>query len=129
MADRSRSFGDTPTGARASVGVVDLKYVHDVKTELKLTGVQVQILEFVAEPPKGERGRVPWSWEQVSPATRNVVADLINRGLRIDQEMMTYAGTRARTFLRLTDKGRSVVAELSKTKIVASSVKPFPSEI
>lgn len=110
------------------MGVVDLSYVHDVATELRLTGVQVQILEFVAEPPKGTRGRVPWSWEQVSPATRETVADLINLGLLIDEIESTYAGTRGRLFLKLTDKGRSVVAELSKTKIVASSVKPFSLE-
>lgn len=128
MADRSRSL-DGPAGARAPAGIIDLTYTHDVASELKLSGAQVKILEFVAEPPKGERGRVPFSWEQITPIARETVADLINMQLLIDEVETTYAGTRGRTFLKLTDKGRSVVAELAKTKIVASSVQPFPSEI
>lgn len=82
---------------------------------------QVQFLEMLAE----RGGEVPWDWRKVNPAAKAMLADLINKALIIDGERVTHAAQlHGDGYMRLTDNGRAVVAELAKSKVNGSKVSP-----
>jgi hypothetical protein len=105
-------------------GFADLTVKNDVAGELdldKLPGA-MRTLEFLAD----QGGEVAWSWDNIKPATREMVADLIQYELVKEMEYVTSAlQLHGRLALRLTDKGRNVVSIHRQRKIVASEVKPI----
>lgn len=112
-------------------GVIDLKIENDVEAELRSpsTGKPLaqipgatKTLEYLAD----HGGEVNWSWEGIANATREMVADLIQMELVKEIEYVTSATQlHGRLALRLTDKGRNVVATHRKRKVIASEVKPL----
>jgi hypothetical protein len=114
-------------------GVIDLTVQNDVEAELGLAKRPgaMSTLGFIAD----HGGEVPWSWEHavrdgkvapLSPATRELVADLICMGLVEEIEYVTSAlQVNGRLSLRLTTKGRNVVSVHRSRKVVASEVKPI----
>ena len=106
------------------VGVANLTIHNDVAGELKLRPAALQTLEYIAD----KNGEINWSWENIKPATREMVADLIQDGLVIEREFVTHAlQLTGKLTLKLTDKGRNVVELHRKRKITASAVKPLVS--
>ena len=82
----------------------------------------MKTLEYLAD----RGGEVGWSWDGIANATREMVADLIQMELVQEIEYVTsHAQLHGRLALRLTDKGRNVVATHRKRKVVASEVKPL----
>jgi hypothetical protein len=114
---------------RPAVGVVDLKIANDVELELGLAQKRgaMGTLEIIAD----RGGEIAWSWEGISHATRELVADLIELELVIEREYVTSAlQLHGRLTLRLTDKGRNVVEIHRKRKVVASEVRALePCEV
>jgi hypothetical protein len=120
----------------ANGAVIDLKVDNDVELELGLAKRPgaMGTLEIIAQ----HGGEVPWNWEYVqdpkggtrplSPATRELVADLIVMGLIEEIEYVTSAlQLHGRLTLKLTGKGRNIVEVHRKRKVVASEVKPIVS--
>lgn len=125
-------------GIRDAFGVVNLRAEHDVAAELALSPPKCKMLEDLAA--KG--GEAPFSWDtfaqrragaktlleaQTIDDAREAVVDLINAGYVREREYAS-AGGYVRLVLRLTDKGRSVVAELSKFRLAPESVKPISND-
>ena len=124
-------------GQPAPFGVVDLKAEHDVATELQLSAPKIKMLEFIA----AHGGEIPFTWDSFAerlrgaqnPAeaaavheSREALVDLINARLVTEREYVTSAlQAHGRLHLRLTDKGRSVVAEHQKFRFVPGSVQPI----
>jgi hypothetical protein len=119
----------------APFGVVEIKSEHDVATELALSPPKCRMLESIA----AASGEVPFSWDdfarrramaktlveaQTIDDAREAVVDLINDGYLREREYHTSGGY-LRSVLRLTDKGRSVVAELEKYKLTPGTMKPI----
>ena len=105
-------------------GIVDLRIENDVELELGLAGKPgaMTTLEYLAD----HGGEVGWSWDNIKPQTREMVADLIELGLVKEMEYVTHAlQIHGRLALRLTDRGRNVVAIHRKRKVTASEVKPI----
>jgi len=76
---------------------------------VRITHPQAKFLEFLAE-----RGaEIPWRWERCRPDVKAMIADLINKELLVEREYVTHAlQLKADLKLRLTDRGRAVVAQL-----------------
>lgn len=76
---------------------------------VRITHPQAKFLEFLAE-----RGaEIPWDWERCRPDVKAMIADLINKELLVEREYVTHAlQLKADLKLRLTDRGRAVVAQL-----------------
>lgn len=76
---------------------------------VRITHPQAKFLEFVAE-----RGaEIPWDWEKCRPDVKAMIADLINKELLVEREYVTHALQLTGDLkLRLTDRGRAVVAQL-----------------
>jgi hypothetical protein len=125
-------MGSNP--ASSAFGVVNIRAEHDVASELALSPPKCKMLEFIA----AHGGEVPFSWDsfaqrklsasnlaeaQAVDDSRDALVDLINDSYVREREYVN-AGS-IRLFLRLTDKGRSVVAELEKFRLVPESVKPI----
>lgn len=103
-------------------GFADITIKNDVAGELSLSPAMIQTLEFLAD----HGGEVPWSWENIRPATREMVADLIEHDHVREMEYVTSAlQIQGRLALRLTDKGRNVVSVHRGRKVIASEVKPI----
>ncbi len=93
-----------------------------VAGELSLTEAMTRTLDFLAL----HGGEVPWSWDNIKPATREMVADLIEHELVKEMEYVTSAlQLHGRLALKLTDKGRNVLTIHRQRKIIASEVKPI----
>jgi hypothetical protein len=119
----------------AGGGVIDLTVRNDVEAELGLAKRPgaMSTLEFIAD----HGGEVGWNWEHtirngkvepLNPATRELVADLICMQLVEEIEYVTSAlQVNGRLTLKLTSKGRNVVAKHRQRKVVASEVKPVLS--
>lgn len=76
---------------------------------MRITHPQAKFLEFIAE-----RGaEISWVWEKCRPDVKAMVADLINKELLVEREYVTHAlQLKGDLKLRLTDKGRALVAQL-----------------
>lgn len=76
---------------------------------VRITHPQAKFLEFIAE-----RGaEISWVWEKCRPDVKAMVADLINKELLVEREYVTHAlQLKGDLKLRLTDKGRALVAQL-----------------
>ncbi|TMQ13991.1 MAG: hypothetical protein E6J91_16810 [Deltaproteobacteria bacterium] len=76
---------------------------------MRITHPQAKFLEFVAE-----RGaEIPWDWERCRLDVKAMIADLINKELLVEREYVTHAlQLRGDLKLRLTDRGRAIVAQL-----------------
>src|SRR5271168_853197 len=120
--------------APSAFGVVNIRAEHDVASELALSPPKCKMLEFLA----AHGGEVPFSWDsfaqrkmsaknlaeaQAVDDSQDALVDLINASYIREREYVTAGSTRL--FLRLTDKGSSVVAELEKFRLVPESVKPI----
>jgi hypothetical protein len=118
-------------------GVINIRAEHDVGTELRLSPPQLQMLTKLA----AAGGEMPFSWDvfatkhanaktelerQTIIDARESVIDLVNA--RYVREVEYHAGVTVRLVLRLTDKGRSVVAEHEKFRLVPESMKPVSAE-
>jgi hypothetical protein len=103
-------------------GVADLTIKNDVAGELNIRPAALQTLELLAQ----HGGEVPWSWEKISPASRDMVADMIVAELVVEREYCAHAAQLVpdRITLRLTDKGRNVIEIHRKRRIVAGEIKP-----
>jgi hypothetical protein len=124
-------------GSPAPFGVVEIRAEHDVATELQLSAPKIKMLEFLA----AHGGEIPFSWDSfaarlrcaANPAeaaavteSREALVDLINTRLVTEREYVTSAlQVQGRLCLRLTDRGRSVVAEHQKFRFVPGSVQPI----
>lgn len=76
---------------------------------IRITHPQAKFLEFLA----GRGGEISWDWEKCRPDVKAMVADLINKELLVEREYVTHAlQLRGDLQLRLTDRGRAVVAQL-----------------
>jgi hypothetical protein len=105
-------------------GVIDLTIDNDVELELGLANKPGAMMTLSILADCG--GECPWTWEGKSHATRELVADLIQMELVKEIEYVTHAmQLHGRLALRLTDKGRNVIAIHRKRKVVASEVKPL----
>lgn len=124
-------------GNAAPFGVVEIKATHDVAGELRLSPPTCKMLSFIAE----HGGEVPFTWDsfaqkklaaktlieaQAIDQSRDMVVDLINAGYVREREYV--AGSNVRLTLRLTDKGRNVVAELDQFKLVSTPVQSVTRE-
>ena len=124
-------------GKPPAFGVVGIRAENDVATELMLSPPACHQLEFLA----AHGGEVPFSWDtfaqrkmaaktlleaQTIDDARELLVDLINAGYVREREYVS-AGV-IRLFLRLTDKGKSVVAQLQKFRLVPESVKQISDE-
>ena len=76
---------------------------------VRITHPQAKFLEFIAE-----RGaEISWDWEKCRPDVKAMVADLVNKELVVEREYVTHAlQLNADLKLRLTDRGRAIVAQL-----------------
>ena len=76
---------------------------------VRITHPQAKFLEFIAE-----RGaEISWVWEKCRPDVKAMVADLINKELLVEREYVTHAlQLKGDLKLRLTDRGRALVAQL-----------------
>jgi hypothetical protein len=76
---------------------------------VRITHPQAKFLEFIAE-----RGaEISWDWERCRPDVKAMVADLIYKELLVAREYVTHAlQLKGDLKLRLTDRGRAVVAQL-----------------
>lgn len=76
---------------------------------MRITHPQAKFLEFIAE-----RGaEISWVWEKCRPDVKAMVADLINKELLVEREYVTHAlQLKGDLKLRLTDRGRALVAQL-----------------
>lgn len=126
-------------GAHSPFGAVTIKAEHDVAGELKLSPPQCQILRSLAK----SGGEAPFSWDdfrlrreaaktllerQSIDDAENAVVDLINGSYLREREYMTAGSRVVRGTIRLTDKGRNVVAELDRFTLTASAVKSMSGE-
>lgn len=124
-------------GNQPAFGVVNFRAVHDVATELALSPPQMQLLESLAKAG----GEMPFSWDVFKTKygqaktdlerktiidAREAVIDLVNASYV--REVEYYAGATVRLVMRLTDKGRSVVAENEKFRLVPESMKQISAE-
>ena len=124
---------------KSPFGAVTIKAEHDVASELKLSPPQCQILHNLARVG----GEAPFSWDdfrlrkaaaktllerQSIDDAENAVVDLINGSYLREREYMTAGSRVVRGTIRLTDKGRNVVAELDRFTLTASAVKPMSGE-
>lgn len=101
-------------------GVAELEIKNDVAGELKIRPAAMDTLEYIAD----RAGEIDWSWENIKPETREMVADMIVDGYVVEREYVRSAlQVHGKLTLRLTDKGRNVVETHRKRKIVASTVK------
>jgi len=123
------------SSASSGIGVVDLTVENDVEAELALHKIPgaMGTLEIIAN----QGGEVGWSWDwaidpetriqrPVSEATKRVITALINMELVREREHVTHAGQASGTgklTLRLTDKGRNVVAKHRTRKVVAKDAR------
>jgi hypothetical protein len=108
-------------------GFVDLKIDNDVELELGLAKKPgaMSTLGYLAD----HGGEVPWNWDNIKPATRELVADLIVAGLVVEREYVTHAlQTQGRLALRLTDKGRNVIEIHRRRKVTAGKVTEIPKD-
>ena len=103
-----------------SDGIAEIKIENDVAGELKIRPAAMQTMEHIAD----RGGEIRWSWENIKPETREMVADMIIDGYVIEREHVTSAlQVHGALTLRLTDKGRNVVDKHRKRKLVASTVR------
>jgi hypothetical protein len=76
---------------------------------VRVTHPQAKFLEFVA----GRGAEIPWDWERCRPDVKAMIADLINKELLVEREYVTHAlQLKGDLKLRLTDRGRAIVAQL-----------------
>lgn len=102
----------------ATIGIVDLKITNDVAGELNLTLPMFKVLDMLAKAG----GELPFAWDKILPASRELLADMIDAGLVLDHPII---GRRAdECLLRMTDKGRNVLDKHRQSKVVAGDVKP-----
>lgn len=126
-------------GTPAPFGAVNIRAEHDVAGELQLSPPKCHILESLAKVG----GEMPFSWDdfvtrkagaktlierQAIDDAENAIVDLINANYIHEREYMSAANRVVRGTIRLTDKGRNVVAELAKFKLVADPVKQMTGE-
>jgi hypothetical protein len=127
---------DPDDRAVPGVHVIELHVENDVEAELELhkRPGAMTTLGFIAD----QGGEVGWNWnggvdphtklwKPLTPATRELVTDLINAGLLIEREYVTHAAQAAGTgklTLRLTDQGRNVVSKHRQRRVVASGPRP-----
>lgn len=115
-------MSDNDNRPRSAGGYADLTIQNDVAGELELTEAMTKTLEYLAV----HGGEVRWSWEGIKPATKEMVADLIEHGLVKEIEYVTHAmQLHGQLALRMTDKGRNVLEIHRKRKIVAGEVRPI----
>lgn len=123
----------------APFGAVTIKAEHDVASELQLSQPKCHILRVLAKVG----GEAPFSWDdfvtrragaktlierQSIDDAENAIVDLINGGYVREREYMSPANRIVRGTIRLTDKGRNVVAELDRFSLTASAVKPLTGD-
>jgi hypothetical protein len=126
-------------GTPSPFGAVTIKATHDVASELKLSPPKCNILRGLAKVG----GEAPFSWDdfkvrksnaktllehQAIDDAENAVVDLINDSYIREREYVTAGSRVVRGTIRLTDKGRNVVAELERFALVASPVRPMSGE-
>lgn len=76
---------------------------------VRITHPQAKFLEYIA----GRGAEISWDWEKCRPDVKAMVADLINKELLVEREYVTHAlQLKGDLKLRLTDRGRSLVAQL-----------------
>jgi hypothetical protein len=102
--------GDRDDGAAGSLGHL---------RSLAISHPQARFLDFLA----GRGGEISWDWEKVErPDAREMVADLINKGLLLEREYVTHAAQlHGRNHLRLTDQGRAVAGRLETLRASATT--------
>ena len=61
----------------ATVGIVDLTITNDVAGELNLSLPMFKTLDMLAKAG----GELPFAWDKIMPASREMLADMINAGL------------------------------------------------
>ncbi len=111
-----------PGIAAAMVGVADLTIKNDVVGELAIRPAAMMTMEHIAD----HGGEIRFSWEGLTSASREMVADLIMAGYVVEREHVTHMlQVSGPLSLKLTDKGRNVVTIHRKRKIVATDVKPL----
>jgi hypothetical protein len=97
---------------------------------VQLTLSEMQILEMICD----RGGEVPWDWSKLTPAARDTVTSMINRGILIEREHVTDArAAHGVLHLRATDLGRAVCDQIKAMrvdaqKISASSGMSSPAE-
>lgn len=117
-------------------GVVEIRAAKEnVAAELKITPPMRAMMEFIA----AHGGEVPFSWHDFSPVraqnpahaqaiagTRELIVDMINVQLLSEREYVRSAlQVQGRLVLRLTDKGKSVVAALQRPTFVPGAIQPI----
>lgn len=80
--------------------------------QVRVTHPQLKFVEFLAE----RGGEVPWDWSKCREDVKAMVADLINKRLVVEREYASHAAAPGRLYLRLTDHGRSLVAQLEAAR-------------
>lgn len=123
----------------APFGVVDLHAVHDAAAECKLSPPMLHMLQRLAQVG----GEMPFSWDvfqtrihnaktpaeaKIVREAREAVVELINSRLVREVEIVVGLVSNPRLILRLTDKGRAVLSEQEKFRLVPSAVKPLSED-
>lgn len=126
-------------GTPSPFGAVTIKAAHDVAGELKLSPPKCQILRNLAKVG----GEAAFSWDdfkirkaaaktlverQAVDDAESAIVDLINDGHLREREYVTAGSRVVRGTVRLTDRGRNVVAELERFTLTASAVQPMSGE-
>lgn len=76
---------------------------------VRITHPQAKFLEFMGE----RSGEIAWDWEKCRPDVKTMIADLINKELLVEREYVTHSlQLKGDLKLRLTERGRSIVAQL-----------------
>lgn len=114
---------------RAGVATITVK--GDVMGDLKLDARSIPFMQRLAVSPNGEAN---WQWippagSKISmgewEAMKSMVCDLIEANLVKEREYVTSSGQVIpdRITLQITDRGRNVLAEHAKMKLVAGKVE------
>lgn len=123
----------------STFGSVTIRAEHDAATELSLSPPKCHMLEFIA----AHGSEVPFTWDSFEQRKRNAkslleaqtcddaregLVDLINAKYIREVDVVGLGGSVLHSFLQLTDKGKSVVAELQKYKLVPESMKQISAQ-
>lgn len=76
---------------------------------MRITHPEAKFLEFVA----ARGAEISWDWEKCRPDVTAMVLDLIHKELLVEREYLVHAlQLQGERKLRLTDRGRAIVAQL-----------------
>lgn len=81
-----------------------------ILSAVRVTAPQAKFLQFVADPGRG--GEISWDWGACRPDVVAMVRELVDKGLLADLS--------AERRLRLTDQGRSAVAQIEHSLRVSA---------